>query len=343
MATTDLATATLVQLIRAGVSSMPRVPMVATGASFVLALFEGAILADSITKRKRLTVTGTVILLLRVLFDAFISTNNLNAILGVVGTGAGLMLGPMFDTMPVASPPPPSSTHSSHSTLLPHTPKIKLKLPSLSSPATRSSATVRPTRLFTPTSATSSYVNIPSEPSSAVSTLSGTLPPIRVEVAPNSVVSASITRGFHHEGSEVNHWVVDATTPTLGSTPSVITQSGVSGAYFERPPSPSPSPYPAHQGSSLLNSPTAKERSKLLRAVALSEDYKRRGALTERQRMAEEGDIAWAFYLKHRAEIAKGKIEEADREAAREIYDCEPKYHSTNSIESDNVLPFLRL
>jgi len=37
--------------------------------------------------------------------------------------------------------------------------------------------------------------------------------------------------------------------------------------------------------------------------------------------MEEAGDYAWAFYLKHRAEIAKGKMEEADREAAREIYD----------------------
>lgn len=322
MATTDLATAALVQLIRAGVSSMARVPMVATGAPFILALFEGAILADSITKRKRLTITGTVILLLRVLFDVFISTNNLNAILGIVGTGAGLLLGPMFDTTPEVSPPPPSSTRSSHSTLLPHTPKIKLKLPSLSSPGTRSSATVRPTRPFTPTSATSSYVNIPSEASSAVSTASGTLPPIRVEVA-HGGASASTTRGLHHEGSEPNHWIVDAPTPTIGSTPSTITRSGVSGAYIERPPSPSRSPYSAHRESSLLNSPTAKERSKLLRAVALSEDYKRRGALTQRQKMVEEGDFAWAFYLKHRAEIAKGQMEEADREAAKEIYDCE--------------------
>jgi len=342
MATTDLATAALVQLIRAGVSMMARVPMVATGAPFVLALFEGAILADSIIKRKRLTITGTIILLLRVLFDVFISTNNLNAILGVVGTGAGLLLGPMFDTTAEASPPPPSSTRSSHSTLLPHTPKIKLKLPSLSSPGTRSSATVRPTRLFTPTSATSSFVNIPSEPSSAASEASGTLPPIRVEVAHgHGGVSASTTRGLRHEGSDSNHWIVDAPTPTIGSTPSIITQSGVSGAYFERPPSPSP--YPAHRESSLLNSPTAKERSKLLRAVALSEDYKRRGALTQRQKMVEEGDSAWAFYLKHRAETAKGQMEEADREAAREIYDCELKYHLTDSIESDNVLPFLRL
>ena len=325
MATTDLATATLVQLIRVGVSSMARAPLVATGAAFILALFEGAILADSITNRKRLTITGTVVLMLRVLFDAFISRNNLNAILGVVGTGAGLLLGPMFDATPEASPPPPSSTHSSHSTLLPHTPKIKLKLPSLSSPGTRSSATVRPTRPFTPTSATSSFVNIPSEPSSAVSAASGTLPPIQVEVA-HSDVSGSTTRGFHHEGNEPNHWVVDATTPTIGSTPSVITLSGVSGAHFERPPSPSPSPYPAHRESSLLNNPTAKERSKLLRAVALSEDYKRRDALTQRQRMVEEGDFAWAFYLKHRAEISKGKMEGADREAAREIYDCELKH-----------------
>ena len=325
MATTDLATATLVQLIRAGVSSMARAPMVATGAPFVLALFEGAILADSITNRKRLTVTGTIILMLRVLFDAFISTNNLNAILGVVGTGAGLLLGPMFDATPEPSPRPPSSTHSSHSTLLPHTPKIKLKLPSLSSPGTRSSATVRPTRVFTPASATSSYVNIPSEPSSAVSALSGTLPPIRVDVA-HSEASASITHGLHYEGIEPNHWIVDATTPTVGSAPSIITQSGVSGPHYERPPSPSPSPYVAHRESSLFNSPTAKERSKLLRAVALSEDYKRRGALTQRQKMVEEGDFAWAFYLKHRAEIAKGKMEEADREAATEIYDCEFKY-----------------
>lgn len=301
---------------------MARQPMVATGAPFILALFEGAILADSITKRKRLTITGTVILLLRVLFDALISTNNLNAILGVVGTGVGLLLGPMFDIRPEVSPPPPSSTHSSHSTLLPHTPKIKLKLPSHSSPGTRSSATVRPTRPFTPTSATSSYVNIPSDPSSAVSTASGTLPPIRVEVA-HGGASSSITRGLHHEGSEPNHWIVDATTPTIGLTPSTITQSGISGAYFEHPPSQPSSPYAAHRESSLLNSPTAKERSKLLRAVALSEDYKRRGALTQRQKMVEEGDFAWAFYLKHRAEIAKGQMEEADREAAKEIYDCE--------------------
>ena len=326
MSTTDLATAALVQLIRAGVSSMARAPLVATGAPFILALFEGAILADSITNRKRLTITGTVILMLRVLFDALISRNSLNAILGVVGTGAGLLLGPMFDTTPEPSRPPPSSTHSSHSTLLPHTPKIKLKLPSLSSPGTRSSATVRPTQHFTPTSATSSYVHIPSEPSSAVSAASGTLPPIQVELA-HSEVSGSTTRGFHHhEGSEPNHWIVDATTPTIGSTPSVITLSGVSGAHFERPPSPSPSLYPAHRESSLLNNPTAKERSKLLRAVALAEDYKRRNALTQRQKMVEEGDFAWAFYLKHRAEIAKGKMEEADREAAREIYDCELKY-----------------
>jgi hypothetical protein len=313
---------------------MARVPMVATGAPFVLALFEGAILADSITKRKRLTITGIFILLLRVLFDAFISTNNLNAILGVVGTGAGLLLGPMFDTTAEVSPPPPSSTHSSHSTLLPHTPKIKLKLPSHSSPGTRSSATVRPTRLFSPTSATSSFVNIPSEPSSAVSAASGTLPPIRVDVT-HGGASASTTRGFHHEESESNHWVVDMPTPTVGSTPSAITQSGISGAYFERPPSPSPSPYPAHRESSLLSGPTAKERSKLLRALALSEDYKRRGALTQRQRMVEEGDFAWAFYLKHRAENAKGQMEEADREAARDIYDCELKYPLTDSIASD--------
>ena len=333
MATTDLATAVLVQLIRAGISSMARVSMVATGASFILALFEGAILADSITDRKRLTITGTITLLLRVLFDAFISTNNLNAILGVVGTGAGLLLGPMFEPTREVSNPPSSSTHSSHSTLLPHTPKIRLKLPSLSSPGTRSSATVRPTRLLSPTSATSSYVNIPSEPSSAASAASGTLPPILVEPIPRSEASASTTRGLHHHGgSEPNHWIVDASTPTADSTPSVITQSAISGAYFERPPSPSPSPYPTHQGSSLLNNPTAKDRSKLLRAVALSEDYKRRGALSERQKMAEAGDFAWAFYLKHRSEIAKGKMEEADREAAREIYDCESNYHSTSSF-----------
>ena len=336
MATTELATAACVQLIRAGISSIARAPMVAAGAAFVLALFEGAILADSIIDRKRLTITGAATLLLRVLFDALISTNNLNAILGVVGTGAGLLLGPMFfETTPEVSPPPTTSTHSSHSTLLPHTPKIKLKLPSLSSPGTRSSVTVRPSRLFTPTSATSSYVNIPSEPSSAASGASGTLPPIVVEVA-NSEAAASITRGFHHEGSEPNHWIVDATTPTADSTPSAITQSAVSRTNFERPPSPSPSPYPAHQESSLLSSPTAKDRAKLLRAVALAEDIKRRTALSERQRMVEAGDFAWAFYLKHCAEIAKRKMEEADREAAREIYDCEFKYHSTNSVDRDN-------
>jgi hypothetical protein len=320
---------------------MARVSKVVTAASFVLALFEGAILAGSITDRKRLTITGTVTLLLRVLFDAFISTNNLNAVLGVVGTGAGLVLGPLlFETTPVVSPPPPSSTRSSHSTLLPHTPKIKLKLPSLSSPGTRSSATVRPTRHFTPTSATSSYVNIPSEPSSAASAASGTLPPIMVDLASNSEASVSMTRGLHHEEIEPNHWVVDATTPSAGTTPSAITQSGVSGAYFERPPSPPQYPYSAHRESSLLNSPTAKDRSKLLRAVALSEDYKRRGALSERQKMVESADFAWAFYLKHRAETAKGKMEEADREAARDIFECGFKYHSPGNIESDNVPPF---
>ena len=333
MATTDLATAALVQLIRAGISSMSRVSMVATGASFILALFEGAILADSITERKRLTITGAITLLLRVIFDALISTNNFNAILGVVGTGAGLLLGPMFESTPEVSKPPSSSTHSSHSTLLPHTPKIKLKLPSLSSPGTRSSATVRPTRLVSPTSATSSFVHIPSAPSSAVSAASGTLPPILVEPRTPSEATVSITRGLHHHGgSEPNHWVVDASTPTADSTPSVITQSAISGAYFERPPSASPSPYPTHQGSSLLNSPSAKDRSKLLRAVALSEDYKRRGALSERQKMVDTGDFAWAFYLKHRSDIAKGKMEEADREAAREIYDCEFKHHSAGSL-----------
>lgn len=310
---------------------MTRVSVVATGASFILALFEGAILAHSITDRKRLTITGTITLLLRVLFDAFISTNNLNAILGVVGTGAGLLLGPMFEPTPEVLNPPSSSTHSSHSTLLPHTPKIKLKLPSLSSPGTRSSATVRPTRHLSPTSATSSYVNIASEPSSAASAASGTFPPIMVEPTPHSEASVSITRGLHHHGgSEPNHWIVD--TPTADSTPSAITRSAVSGTYFERAPSPSPSPYPAHQESSLLNIPTAKDRSKLLRAVALSEDYKRRGALSERQKMVESGDFAWAFYLKHRSEIAKGKMEEADREAAREIYDCEFEYHFTSSF-----------
>jgi len=342
MATTDLATATLVQLIRAGVSSMARGSIVAMGASFVLALFEGAILADSITHRKVLTITGTITLLLRVLFDAFISTNNLNAILGAIGTGAGLLLGPsLFETAPEVSNPPPSSSRSSRSTLLPHTPKIRLKLPSLSSPGTRSSATVRPTRLFTPTSATSSYVHIPSEPTSAVSAASGTLPPIMVEVAPNSEASASTPRGFRRDGSEPNHWIVDATTPTAESTPSIITQSAISGAYsthYEH--DPSPSLHPAHQEFNLLNTPTAKDRSKLLRAVALSEDYKRRGALSERQKMVEVGDFAWGFYLKHRAEIAKGKMEEADREAAREIYECESKSHSTGRIKSDNVLPF---
>jgi Domain of unknown function (DUF1771) len=336
-----MVTAAFVQLIRAGISSTVREPMVAAGASFVLAVFEGAILAESITDRKRLTITGAVTLLLRVLFDAFTSTNKLYAILGVVGTGAGLLLGPMFfETAPEVSPPPPSSAYSSRSTLLPHTPKIKLKLPSLSSPGTRSSATVRPSRLLTPTSATSSYVNIPTEPSSAASAASGTLPPIMVELAPNSEAAASTTRGLHHEGNEPNHWVVDATTPTADMTPSVITQSAVSGTYFERPPSPSPSPssYPAHRESSLLNSPTAKDRAKLLRAVALAEDIKRRTALSERQRMMEAGDTAWAFYLKHRAEIAKGKMEEADREAAREIYDCEFKYQSTSRFGPDDVL-----
>ena len=170
-----------------------------------------------------------------------------------------------------------------------------------------------------------------------------------VDLASNSEASVSTTRGLHHEGIEPNHWIVDATTPSADTTPSAITQSGVSGAYFERPPSPPQYAYSAHRESSLresslresslLNSPSAKDRSKLLRAVALSEDYKRRGALSERQRMVESADFAWAFYLKHRAETAKGKMEEADREAAREIYECAFKYHSPSNIESDNVPP----
>jgi hypothetical protein len=162
-----------------------------------------------------------------------------------------------------------------------------------------------------------------------------------VELASRSEAPAFTTRGprHHHEGGEQNHWIVDASTPTAESTPSAITQSAVSGTWFEGPPSlsPSPAPYFAPQESSLLNSPTPKDRSKLLRAVALAEDLKRRTALTERRKMEEAGDYAWAFYLKHRAEIAKGKMEEADREAAREIYDCKFETHSTRGVDSDNI------
>jgi hypothetical protein len=67
---------------------------------------------------------------------------------------------------------------------------------------------------------------------------------------------------------------------------------------------------------------SVKDHVRKLRAQAKNDDMNRKNLLSEREQILQEGDVARAFLLKHQADSLKRSMQESDKEAAKRIFEC---------------------
>jgi hypothetical protein len=295
----DFGVAAAIQILRAGISYLKvDAPYVLEGVSFSLAVLEGAILSATLPDRRRITLYPAVMLVLRVLFDFISSSSTENAVLGIVGTLSGLLLGPVF--------------HGGDSSADNEGNAKKGHISSFDGASTiggfRAETTPSPPvrRLVSPKKPVMHHViDVDNETSRAVLfTPAMSLRSLQTFDDPGMSSDHTYTRvddSFSTDDT-VKHHLVDP------SIPDTVYQDAIDVPPVTFPPS---------------KSAIIKENVRKLRAQAKSDDLNRRTLLQEREQVLQEGDASRAFLLKHQAETFKKSMIESDEEAARQIFECE--------------------
>lgn len=308
----DFGTAAGIQLLRAGISYLNiDVPYVLESVSFTLAVLEGSILSNTLPDRRRLTLYPAVILILRVVFDFTSSQDTLFAILGLVGTLAGLLMGPVFH-----SPDDDQNNDSQKSDLRArsgqgaNTHVRRVLVPS------------RPVTLHTVDVDTETSRQVLFTPALSLRTL-----PESVTVPPTSITGGDGGGGGGMSSSNHSYTRVDESFSTDDTVR-----------------------YSSHLRDTDLSAPedvyhdsaerpvTVKDTVRKLRAQAKSDDVNRRNLLAEREQVLQEGDVSRAFLLKHQADSLKKSMQESDKEAAKLIFDC-----AFSHLHPTSFSPFLPL
>lgn len=306
----DFTIAALVQILRAGISYLKGVPpVVLYFVSFSLAIVEGAILANTLPTRashgqRRLTLYPAVMLVLRILFDFISSAESINAGIGMGGTLAGLLLGPIFhgssnsnDTEDKKKAAHAGSIQEL-STILGTTRVASPRRMSLTSPPKPPRAPVmhhvidvdnETSRavLFTPAPSTRALDD--GTATTAGGGYTGTTSDVRYNPRARRTSSARYTSG--------------------GSGPGTILEGDT--VYMDA----------TDREGDLPKVNSIKDTVRRLRAQAKEDDYNRRSLLQERDQVLADGDAARAFLLKHQAESLKQSMMESDKEAARTIFE----------------------
>lgn len=276
----DIVVASAIQVARCVVAQL-QVTIINASCCFFFAVIEGAILANSLSEKRRITLYPALMLLIRLIIDTVLGFNVRNAATGLLGSLIGLWIGPVFHQ-------PPGNIEEVK--------KVSKDEPLLEIQSISDAATIKPAsrQLRRVTSAIHTMVDVDNEVSQPL-----TFTPL--------VPSRSMD----------NHVFTNTPSRTRVDTEDEAEEIHKSRLVEE-------SIYQDAQSSpaGVARSRSVKETVRHLRANAKNEDLTRRTLLLEREKMINEGDTAWAFLLKHRADIAKRKMEEADKEAAKVIFNC---------------------
>jgi len=306
----DFTIAALIQILRAGISYLKDVsPIVLYAVAFSLALVEGSILSNTLPTRhggqRRLTLYPAVMLVLRILFDFISGDGSMNAALGMAGTLAGLLTGPVFHSSP---PSDSENENDSERKKLAHSASIDELSSVLGTPRM---ATPTPRRVVTPSKPVMHHVIDVDNESSQPVLFTPAMSARNLEDAGALSDARSYTR-------------VDDSSFSTDDTVRYIPARDALGRSRYPPAPESETVYmDAVDTDAALTKPvTVKDTVRKLRAQAKEDDFNRRNLLHEREQVLADGDIARAFLLKHQAESLKKSMIESDQEAARAIFDC---------------------
>jgi hypothetical protein len=307
----DFTIAALIQILRAGISYLKDVsPMVLYAVAFSLAIVEGSILSNTLPTRhggqRRLTVYPAVMLVLRILFDFISGDGSMNAALGMAGTLAGLLMGPVFhSSLPSDSDDEDDDKRkkSAHSASVDELSSIL---------GTTRMASPTPRRVVTPSKPVMHHVvDVDNETSRQVLFT----PAMSAHTLEDPGVLSSDARSYTRVDDSSF-----STDDTVRYTPARNTYGR-----SRYPPAPeSETIYmDAVDTDAALSKPAGvKDAVRKLRAQAKEDDLNRRNLLHERDQVLADGDVARAFLLKHQAESLKKSMMESDQEAARTIFEC---------------------
>jgi hypothetical protein len=307
----DFTIAALIQILRAGISYLKDVsPMVLYAVAFSLALVEGAILANTLPTRhggqRRLTLYPAVMLVLRILFDFISGDGSMNAALGMAGTLAGLLMGPVFHSPPSSESDSDNDNERKKST---HSGSID-ELSSILGATRMASPT--PRRVVTPSKPVMHHViDVDNETSRQVLFT----PAMSTRTLEDAGAFSSDARSYTRvEDSSFS------TDDTVRYSPARNTHGR--SRYPPAPESETVYMDAVDMDGALSKPTTVKDAVRKLRAQAKEDDLNRRNLLHERDQVLAEGDVARAFLLKHQAESLKKSMMESDQEAARTLFEC---------------------
>ena len=318
----DFTIAALIQILRAGISYLKDVsPAALYIVSFSLAIVEGSILANTLPTRagqgqRRLTLYPAVMLVLRILFDFISSAGSINAGIGMAGTLAGLLMGPVFHSSS-SSDDDEKRKKAAHASSIEELSSV-LGTTRVASPR-RMSAPPKPSRPVM-----HHVIDVDNETSRAV-----LFTPAMSTRTLDDGTATTVGGGYNGTTSDGRSYtrVEDSSFSTDDTVRYAPRARRNSSARY------SSGPGTVLEGETVYMDATdreldfgkpsgVKDTVRKLRAQAKEDDLNRRNLLQERDRVLAEGDAARAFLLKHQAESLKESMIESDKEAARTIFEC---------------------
>jgi hypothetical protein len=277
-------------------------PYVVEIVALSLAVLEGSILSNTLPDRRRLTLYPAVMLILRVLFDFISGASTMNAAIGMAGTLAGLLLGPIFHS--------PESLSNRNSPSNGHA-----KLPSRVGSGAGATHLATGRRIVSPSRPVTLHT-LDIDP--ATGEYSETSRQVLFTPAPSLRILDQGTSSDAHSYTRV-----DESFSTDDTIRFIANSSAAETVYQDASDAPGGKPI------------SVKDHVRKLRAQAKNDDVNRRNLLSEREQVLQEGDVARAFLLKHQADSLKRSMQESDKEAAKRIFECRStlshclSYHSS--------------